>query len=149
MTKPKETTPIHSLVMQCPTHKRGEIFCFISDSIHSLHSCCRVHEARARIDAFLLAKGNVAVPPVASAPAPTQQVQGVSPPSGGEENADGFAIKLQWSGQDYSFSCPEDKTILEAAMDNDLDLPHSCMSGSCLTCPGRIKSGTVDQSDGM
>ncbi len=137
--------------MQGPTHKRGERFCFISDSTYPLHSCCRVHEARARIDAFLRAKGNAAVPPVASvpAPAPTQQVQDVSPPSGEEENADGFDIKLHWSGQDYSFSCPEDKTILEAAIDNDLDLPHSCMSGSCLTCPGRIKSGTVDQSDGM
>ncbi len=131
----------------------GERFCLMSDSMHSFISCYRVHEAHARIDAFLRTKGNVSVSPVipgSPAPEPTQQVQDVSPPSGGgDKNADGYAIKLHWNGQDYSFSCPEDKTILEVAMDNDLDLPHSCMSGSCLTCPGRIKSGTVDQSDGM
>ncbi len=109
-------------------------------------------EARARIEAFLSARGGNAattIPPATSAPSPAAPTQhDVTPPNDGT-NADGFAIKLHWSGQDYSFSCPEDKTILEAAMDNDLDLPHSCMSGSCLTCPGRIKSGTVDQSDGM
>ncbi len=107
-------------------------------------------EARARIDAFLQTKGDVVLPTVASvpSPAPTNQGHDVTPPSSGE-NADGYAIKLKWNGQDYSFPCPEDQTILEAAMDNDLDLPHSCMSGSCLTCPGLIKSGSVDQSDGM
>jgi ferredoxin len=34
-------------------------------------------------------------------------------------------------------------------MDAGIDLPHSCMSGSCLTCPARLSSGTVDQSEGV
>lgn len=39
--------------------------------------------------------------------------------------------------------------MLDAAMEAGLELPHSCMSGSCLTCPGKLKSGKVDQSEGV
>lgn len=39
-------------------------------------------------------------------------------------------------------------TILEAALDNDISLPHDCKLGVCLTCPSVVVSGDVDQSDG-
>lgn len=41
------------------------------------------------------------------------------------------------------------ETILEAAMDAGVDLPHDCKMGVCMTCPARVVSGEVDQSAGM
>lgn len=42
----------------------------------------------------------------------------------------------------------ENTSILEAALDNDIELPHDCKLGVCLTCPSLVVSGDVDQSDG-
>jgi len=48
---------------------------------------------------------------------------------------------------DSTINCPSDKFILEAAEDNNIELPYSCRAGSCSTCLGKVKSGSVDQSD--
>jgi ferredoxin len=48
---------------------------------------------------------------------------------------------------DVVVECSGDKFILEAAEDNNIELPYSCRAGSCSTCLGKVKSGTVDQSD--
>ena len=48
---------------------------------------------------------------------------------------------------DITIECPSDKFILEAAEDNNVELPYSCRAGSCSTCLGKVTSGTIDQSD--
>jgi ferredoxin len=48
---------------------------------------------------------------------------------------------------DVTIDCPDDKFILEAAEDNNIELPYSCRAGSCSTCLGKVISGKIDQSD--
>lgn len=48
---------------------------------------------------------------------------------------------------DVTINCPSDKFILEAAEDNNIELPYSCRAGSCSTCLGKVVKGTVDQPD--
>tara|TARA_R110002049_G_scaffold307520_2_gene508253 strand:+ start:9408 stop:10466 length:1059 start_codon:yes stop_codon:yes gene_type:complete len=40
-----------------------------------------------------------------------------------------------------TFEMPQKQTILEAALDNDLDAPYSCQGGICSSCLARITEG--------
>ena len=42
-----------------------------------------------------------------------------------------------------TFNMPSDKTILEVALENDIDAPFSCQGGICSTCIARLKEGEV------
>ena len=57
-------------------------------------------------------------------------------------------VPTQHEGKSTVLDVDENTSILEAALDNDIELPHDCKLGVCLTCPSLIVSGDVDQSDG-
>jgi len=38
----------------------------------------------------------------------------------------------------------KNKTLLDTAIENDIDAPYSCRGGACATCIGKLKSGTVE-----
>lgn len=48
---------------------------------------------------------------------------------------------------DVTINCPDDKFILEAAEESNVELPYSCRAGSCSTCLGKVTSGSIDQPD--
>lgn len=48
---------------------------------------------------------------------------------------------------DVTIECPDDKFILEAAEENNIELPYSCRAGSCSTCLGKVTKGSLDQPD--
>ncbi|MBX2828988.1 MAG: ferredoxin--NADP reductase [Flavobacteriaceae bacterium] len=43
-----------------------------------------------------------------------------------------------------TFSMPQEKSVLDAALDHDLDPPYSCQGGICSSCIARVKEGKVE-----
>jgi len=53
-------------------------------------------------------------------------------------------ITFKVDGVESTIDGDKNKTILDAAIDNDIYAPYSCRGGACATCIGRLKSGTVE-----
>lgn len=60
-----------------------------------------------------------------------------------------YKVVIEHEGQATELEVDADETILSTALDNGLDIPHDCKLGVCMTCPARLISGAVDQSEGM
>ena len=60
-------------------------------------------------------------------------------------------LKINLDGEIHTCDIGSDETILEAALENDIDIPFSCQSGVCTACQAKVKSGTtqMDVSDGL
>ncbi|AYA38755.1 oxidoreductase [Hymenobacter oligotrophus] len=60
-------------------------------------------------------------------------------------------VTIQYEGTDYVLEVPAGKTILETALDQDIDLPYSCQAGLCTACRGKCLSGKVhlDEREGL
>lgn len=59
-----------------------------------------------------------------------------------------YKVTVQHNGVDTVIDVREDTSILSAALDAGIDLPHDCDLGVCLTCPSKVVSGIVDQTGG-
>ncbi|KAJ3687380.1 hypothetical protein LUZ61_016544 [Rhynchospora tenuis] len=68
-------------------------------------------------------------------------LRGPAPPS--------YTVTFEHEGTTHTLDVGPDESILERALDEGLSVPHDCKLGVCMTCPARLVSGTVDQSDGM
>lgn len=53
-------------------------------------------------------------------------------------------IAVTIDGATRSFVMPKDQSLLQAAIDNDLDPPFACTAGVCSTCRARVTEGDVE-----
>jgi len=73
----------------------------------------------------------------------------------GSEDTDGSiktqTVKIIYDGDEYEVTVEPSQTILEAALDQDIDLPYSCQAGLCTACRGKCLSGKVhmDEREGL
>lgn len=58
----------------------------------------------------------------------------------GVKNAE---VNLEYNAQNYLFSVPVGKTILDACLDQFIDFPYSCQTGSCTFCKAALLKGGV------
>jgi ferredoxin len=49
-----------------------------------------------------------------------------------------FKVEIDFEGTKHMLDVPDDKTILEVALENELELPHDCKLGVCMTCPAKL-----------
>lgn len=52
-------------------------------------------------------------------------------------------ITVTVDDEDTTFEMSQNQTILEAALDEDLDAPYSCQGGICSSCLARVKEGSA------
>lgn len=60
-------------------------------------------------------------------------------------------VKIKYDGDEYDIEVKPHQTILEAALDLDIDLPYSCQAGMCTACMGKCVEGKVkmDEEEGL
>jgi ring-1,2-phenylacetyl-CoA epoxidase subunit PaaE len=60
-------------------------------------------------------------------------------------------VELRVEGKTYQVVVGPKTTILDAALDKDIDMPYSCQSGLCTACRGKCISGKVhmDEREGL
>ncbi len=56
------------------------------------------------------------------------------------------SIKILVDDEEFEFIMAQDQTILDAALEEDIDAPHSCQGGVCSSCIARIKEGTAEMA---
>jgi len=54
-----------------------------------------------------------------------------------------YSVVLNLRGQEYRLSVPYNKTILNAALEQNIDVPYSCKAGICSTCTANCVKGGV------
>tara|TARA_A100001037_G_scaffold281014_1_gene284305 strand:+ start:966 stop:1247 length:282 start_codon:yes stop_codon:yes gene_type:complete len=52
-------------------------------------------------------------------------------------------VKITCDNVDYSLETSKDVTVLELALENNIDAPYSCQGGVCSTCLARLNKGSV------
>ena len=52
-------------------------------------------------------------------------------------------IEIISDNENFKIIGSEKKSILDVALDNNIDAPYSCQGGICSTCIARIKKGSV------
>jgi ring-1,2-phenylacetyl-CoA epoxidase subunit PaaE len=68
-----------------------------------------------------------------------------------EEETGPFTVQIELDGKNYEVEVPVGETILQAALDQDIDMPYSCQSGLCTACRAKCHSGKIemDETEGL
>lgn len=65
----------------------------------------------------------------------------VSDPSAMQDGVEG---RVTIGGTSRSLTIPEQTSLLDAALDNQIDAPHACKAGVCSTCKAKVTEGDVE-----
>lgn len=52
-------------------------------------------------------------------------------------------VKMMCDDEEFNFTMAQDEVLLDAALDQDIDAPHSCQGGICSSCIARVTEGTA------
>jgi len=66
------------------------------------------------------------------------------------ENAES-EVTIILEGEEYEITVKKNASILDTALNNNLDMPYSCQSGLCTACRGKCLEGNVsiDEAEGL
>ena len=53
-------------------------------------------------------------------------------------------ITFKVDGVEKTIQSDRGKTLLDSAIENNIDAPYSCKGGACATCIAKLKSGEVE-----
>lgn len=74
-------------------------------------------------------------------------------PSKGKKNRNvgESEVTILLDGEEYSITVKKNASILDTALDNDMDMPYSCQSGLCTACRGKCIEGqiSIDEAEGL
>jgi ring-1,2-phenylacetyl-CoA epoxidase subunit PaaE len=66
-----------------------------------------------------------------------------SKPKAEVTESSGAQVKIHYDDEVFEVNVPEKMTILDAALQKNLDVPYSCQGGVCSTCIAKITSGSA------
>ena len=52
-------------------------------------------------------------------------------------------VTIKFQGEQSDFFVPKGKSVLDVALDNDIEIPYSCQTGNCSTCKAKLKEGQL------
>lgn len=60
-------------------------------------------------------------------------------------------VTIVLDGEEYAITVKKGASVLDTALDNELDMPYSCQSGLCTACRGKCIEGnvTIDDAEGL
>ena len=58
-----------------------------------------------------------------------------------------YSVRVILDGNEHTISVSEGETILEAAINADLDPPYACRVAACCSCKAKLLEGKVEMDD--
>ena len=58
-----------------------------------------------------------------------------------------YSVKVILDGNNHEITVNEGETILEAAINADLDPPYACRVAACCSCKAKLLEGKVEMDD--
>jgi ring-1,2-phenylacetyl-CoA epoxidase subunit PaaE len=110
-----------------------------------------MEEARRALDILAVPEGRIHKESFLTATTAKAHGDVSEAPLDGDDSPKGHEVTVLYEGSEYKFRVEPHQTVLEAALDLDIDLPYSCQAGMCTACMGRCVSGKVhlDEEDAL